>query len=79
VATRISSHTQLLSDATAFLVEPTAPGLADGIRAALEGPDEARARAERGYALIQSEYSAVRHREKVAAAYAAVERMTTRS
>ncbi len=78
VATRIGSHTQLLSDETAFLVEPTADGLADGIRTALEGPGEARARAERGYGLVQREYSASRHREKVAAAYAAVERLTTR-
>jgi glycosyltransferase involved in cell wall biosynthesis len=78
VATRIASHTQLLSDETAFLVEPTAEGLADGIRTVLEVPEEARARAERVYGLIQREYSASRHREKVAAAYAAVERMTTR-
>jgi glycosyltransferase involved in cell wall biosynthesis len=78
VATRIPSHTQLLDDAMAFLVEPTAEGLADGIRAALESPDDARARAERGYDLIQREYSSVRHREKVAAAYAAVERLARR-
>jgi glycosyltransferase involved in cell wall biosynthesis len=78
VATRIASHTQILSDETAFLVEPTAQGLAHGIRAALESPDEARARAERGHDLIQREYSVARHREKVAAAYQAVERMTAR-
>jgi glycosyltransferase involved in cell wall biosynthesis len=75
VATRIASHTQLLSEETAFLVEPTAQGLAGGIRAALDRPEEARARAERGHALIRREYSARRHREKVAAAYAAVERL----
>jgi glycosyltransferase involved in cell wall biosynthesis len=75
VATRIPSHTQLLGDETAFLVEPTAEGLAGGIRAVLESPEEARVRAECGYALIRSEYSATRHREKVAAAYAAVERL----
>jgi glycosyltransferase involved in cell wall biosynthesis len=78
VATRIPSHTQLLSDETAFLVEPTAEGLAGGIRAALEDPNEAAGRAERGYALVQREYSATRHREKVAAAYAAVERLASR-
>jgi glycosyltransferase involved in cell wall biosynthesis len=78
VATRIPSHTQLLSDETAFLVEPTAQGLADGIREALERPEEARARAEGGRALIQGEYSVARHREKVAAAYHAVEEMTKR-
>jgi glycosyltransferase involved in cell wall biosynthesis len=73
VATRIPSHTQLLDDDMAFLVEPTAEALAAGIRSALENPDEARARAERGHALIEREYSMARHREKVAAAYAAVE------
>ncbi len=75
VVTRIASHTQLVSDETAFLVEPTPAGLAGGVRAALEDPAGARARAERGYALIQREYSPARHREKVAAAYGAVERL----
>ena len=73
VATRIPTHTQLLDDATAFLVEPTAQGLAAGIHTALERPEEARARAERGRALIEREYSAERYREKIARAYAAVE------
>ena len=75
VATRIPSHTQLLSDDTAILVEPTPEGLAGGIRGALQDPAEARTRADRGQALIQREYSAARHREKVAAAYAAVEKL----
>jgi glycosyltransferase involved in cell wall biosynthesis len=72
VATRIPTHTQLLDDSLAFLVEPTADGLAAGIRQALERPDEARARADRGRALIEREYSAARYQEKVAAAYAAI-------
>ena len=75
VATRIPSHTQLLIDDTAILVEPTPEGLAGGIRGALQDPAEARTRADRGHALIQREYSAARHREKVAAAYAAVEKL----
>jgi glycosyltransferase involved in cell wall biosynthesis len=75
VATRISTHTQLLNDELAFLVPPTAEGLADGVRAALEDPEAARARADRGYDLIQREYSAQRHREKVAATYAEVARI----
>jgi glycosyltransferase involved in cell wall biosynthesis len=78
VATRIPSHTQLLGDEAAFLVDPAPEGLAAGIRAALDDPDDARARAERGYALIQREYSTKRHREKVAAAYAEVERRVRR-
>jgi glycosyltransferase involved in cell wall biosynthesis len=76
VATRIATHTQLLDDATAFLVEPTADAFAAGMRQALEQPKEADARAERGYALIAREYSVARYREKIAGAYAAVQKLT---
>ncbi len=76
VATRIATHTQLLDDSLSFLVEPTAEGLAAGIREALEHPDDAKARADRGRALIEREYSAARYREKVAAAYEAIEAAT---
>ncbi len=72
VATRIETHTQLLDDSLAFLVEPSASGLALGIRAVLSQPAEARARAERGRALIEREYSATRYAEKVEAAYASL-------
>jgi glycosyltransferase involved in cell wall biosynthesis len=78
VATRIASHTQLLDDATAFLVEPTPQGLAAGIRAALDQPEDAAARARRGRELIEREYSAERYREKIARAYATVERLAVR-
>ena len=61
-----------LAAVTAFLVEPTPEGLAGGIRAALQDRDVGRARADRGYALIQREYSTKRHREKVGAAYSEV-------
>jgi hypothetical protein len=57
-------------------VEPTAEGLAAGIRQALEQPAEARARAGRGRALVEREYSVARYREKVAAAYATIEKWT---
>ncbi|MFI5182775.1 MAG: glycosyltransferase [Vicinamibacteria bacterium] len=72
VATRIPTHTQLLDDSLAFLVEPTADGLAAGIRQALATPAEALARAARGRELVEREYSAARFAEKVARAYAAV-------
>jgi glycosyltransferase involved in cell wall biosynthesis len=74
VATRIPTHTQLLDDTTAFLVDPSADGLAEGIRKALGEPREAAARAARGRALIDREYSPARYAEKVEAAYAEVER-----
>jgi glycosyltransferase involved in cell wall biosynthesis len=75
VATRIPTHTQLLDDETAFLVDPTAQGLAAGIRAALDRPDDAASRARRGRELIEREYSVGRYRDKIACAYATVERL----
>jgi len=78
VATRIATHTQVLDDANAFLVEPTPEGMAGGLRDALSRPDEARARADAGYALVSREYSVARYREKIAAAYAAVEGLVGR-
>jgi glycosyltransferase involved in cell wall biosynthesis len=69
VATRLPTHTQLLDDSLAALVEPTAEGLAAGIRQVLADPAGARARAERGRALIEKEYSPARYLEKVKAAY----------
>ena len=72
VATRAVTHTQLLDDTTAWLVEPTPEGLAAGIRAALADPVEAARRAERGRDLVEREYSERRHAEKVAAAYAGI-------
>ena len=75
VATRIPTHTQLLDDTTAFLVEPTPEGLASGIRAALDHPEDAAARAGRGRDLVEREYGVERYREKIARAYATVERL----
>lgn len=72
VATRILTHTQLLDDTVAWLVEPTPAGLASGIRSVLADPEEAQRRAARGLALVAREYSEARHAEKVAAAYAVI-------
>jgi glycosyltransferase involved in cell wall biosynthesis len=70
VATRIPTHTQLLDDSLAWLVEASSEGLASGIRAALDRPEEAKARADAGRALIEREYSSARYREKVQRVYA---------
>ena len=78
VATRIATHTQVLDDANAFLVEPTAEAMAAGLSLALADPAGARARADAGHALVSREYSVVRYREKIAAAYAEVERLVPR-
>lgn len=69
VATHITTHTQLVDDRTAFLVEPTAEGLAAGVRQVLGDAAESRARAAAGRALIEREYSEARYEEKVRAAY----------
>jgi glycosyltransferase involved in cell wall biosynthesis len=78
VATRIPTHTQLLDDTTAFLVEPTPRALAAGLQAALGHPEEASARARAARELVEREYSVERYREKIARAYAEVERLTAR-
>jgi glycosyltransferase involved in cell wall biosynthesis len=72
VATRIPSHTQLLDDSLALLVDPTAEGIAGGIRQAMTEPAEAAARAARARALNEREYGAARFDEKVRRAYQAV-------
>lgn len=69
VATRLDTHTQVLSDDTAFLVEPTGSSLAAGIDAAIKDPSELHRRAANGRALLDREYSAAKYREKVQAAY----------
>ncbi len=73
VATRIATHTQLLNDELAILVEPTHEALAEGIRLAIGTPSEAAARARRGQELVEREFSPSRYVEKVQAAYARVE------
>jgi len=69
LATRIFSHTQILDEANAWLVDATPDAIAAGIRAVLGQPDEAARRAARGRALIDREYSPRRYAEKVEAAY----------
>ncbi len=72
VATRLPTHTQLLDDSLAFLVEPNAAGLSSGIREALGDPQESRARAERGRLLVEREFSQARFSEKVREAYSRI-------
>lgn len=72
VATRLDTHTQVLSDETAFLAEPTAIDLAAAIDKALDDSADRTRRAANGSALLDREYSVARYREKVAAAYASL-------
>jgi glycosyltransferase involved in cell wall biosynthesis len=72
VATRIGTHTQLLDDTLAVLTEPTAEGLAAGVRQVLAEPEAAAARADRARRLIERDYSPARFAEKVRRAYEAI-------
>jgi glycosyltransferase involved in cell wall biosynthesis len=69
LATRIPTHTQLLDDTLAFLVEPSPEGLARGIEEVLADPAAAGRRAAQARALIGREYSPDRYQAKVRAAY----------
>jgi glycosyltransferase involved in cell wall biosynthesis len=70
LATRLDTHTQVLSEDTAFLVEPSVAALAEGIDAVMIDSGERARRAQNGRALLDREYSVARYREKVQAAYA---------
>ena len=57
VATRIYSHTQVLDDQVAFLVDPEPEDMARGILAALESGDKARQLARNAAILYRQKYS----------------------
>lgn len=65
VATRIRSHTQVLSDDIAFLVEPTSDGLAHGVLRALTQPEEATKRAAAARLLYEQNYSRQAYHTKI--------------
>jgi glycosyltransferase involved in cell wall biosynthesis len=72
VATRIDTHTQLLDDTLAVLTEPSAEGLAAGVRQVLAEPERSAARARRARELIERDYSPARYQDKVRRAYEAI-------
>jgi glycosyltransferase involved in cell wall biosynthesis len=57
VATRLRTHTQVLTDDVAFLGEPTPQGLAEAMATALADPARAEAVGRRAKALAETEYS----------------------
>jgi glycosyltransferase involved in cell wall biosynthesis len=69
LATRIRSHTQVLTDDCSLLVEPTAPALANGLQVLLRSP---ALREQLGLAarrLAATRYSVTQFRQSVASAY----------
>ena len=73
VATRLLTHTQVLSDDTAFLTGPTAPEFAEGILAALGDRERAHQVGERARELAETKYSYESYLDKTRQAYAAME------
>jgi len=65
VATRITSHTQVLDDATCFLVDPDPESLADGIIRALSDPVAVERRVRSARALYEREYSRSSYEGKI--------------
>jgi glycosyltransferase involved in cell wall biosynthesis len=70
VATRLRTHTQVLSDETAFLADPTPEAFAAAILAALQDPASAKAIGERARTLAESKYSDAAFIAKTSAAIA---------
>jgi glycosyltransferase involved in cell wall biosynthesis len=69
LATRIRSHTQVLSDDDALLVEPTAAALARGLDALLSSPALRARLGQRARGLATTRYSLTHFRASVASAY----------
>ena len=67
VATRILSHTQVLDDSIAILVEPTPRGLAEGLKRALSGEEGVRQKAVAARETAHRDYSPEMYRHKIAA------------
>ncbi|MBK7105268.1 MAG: glycosyltransferase family 4 protein [Ignavibacteriae bacterium] len=57
VATRIYSHTQVLTDDVAFLVEPNPQEMANGILAAINDKESSKQKADNALKLYEKEYS----------------------
>ena len=78
LATRLPTHTQVLTDDTAQLVAPSAPAMADGLRRLLASPDLRTALGRAGRALAEREYGPESFRRRVAEFYGRVGRRVER-
>jgi glycosyltransferase involved in cell wall biosynthesis len=72
VATRLLTHTQVLSDTTAILTDATPQGFADGILAALTDRDRAASVGRRASELAETKYSYEAYLERTRQACAAL-------
>jgi glycosyltransferase involved in cell wall biosynthesis len=69
LATRIRSHTQVLSPECAFLVDPTARDIADGLTALVRAPTLRQQLGAAAQRLAATRYSLAEYRRSVASAY----------
>jgi glycosyltransferase involved in cell wall biosynthesis len=65
VATNIFSHTQVLTDEVAFLVEPEPQSIAEGMLTAMRSPEESQRRARNAQQLYEEKYSRRVYKEKM--------------
>jgi len=79
IATRIASHTQVLDDRCAVLVDPTAEGIAAGICRCLTDPSWADGIARNGRALAEREFTTHTYVEAVRRAYAELDEVASAS
>jgi glycosyltransferase involved in cell wall biosynthesis len=70
VATRLLTHTQVLTDETSFLADPTPRAFAEAVLAALRDPAAAKAVGERARTLAEIKYSDTAYIAKTHAAMA---------
>jgi glycosyltransferase involved in cell wall biosynthesis len=73
VATRIGSHTQVLSDDECVLVDPDPQSMADGLATALRGGADVARRVANAHALYETSYSPEAYRDKMQRLFARLE------
>ena len=69
VATRLTTHTQVLDDAVARLVAPEPEELAEALMALIESPEERKRIGEAGRAYVNAEFSEARFRARLESFY----------
>jgi glycosyltransferase involved in cell wall biosynthesis len=65
VATRLSTHTQVMNDDVSVLVEPNAPAMADGMSRLIGSPELRQTIGQAGRAYVEREFSEQRFRERL--------------
>ncbi|MEM7245033.1 MAG: glycosyltransferase family 4 protein [Acidobacteriota bacterium] len=72
IATRLSTHTQVITEEASLLVEPNPDDFAEGIRRLSTSPEDRAAFGRRGKELVEAEYSEAAFRQRLAKFYETV-------